>query len=188
MPSRAPDALLADLIAAEQRGERLKLLMFWGHEPSRPDAIGAHVLSQWAPSSFTVGEQAYHSAEQYMMAEKAALFGDRQARDRILSCTHPAQAKAIGREVRGFTDQCWDAHRFEIVVTASVAKFSQNPSLYTYLIGTGRRILVETSPRDRIWGIGLPRDHPDAERPSRWPGKNLLGFALMTARSIIAGT
>jgi ribA/ribD-fused uncharacterized protein len=43
-------------------------------------------------------------------------------------------------------------------------------------------VLVEASPRDRIWGIGMSAGHRDASRPSRWRGLNLLGFALMNVR------
>ena len=48
---------------------------------------------------------------------------------------------------------------------------------------TGDAVLVEASPVDRIWGIGLAADDPRARDPSIWLGLNLLGFALMKVRA-----
>lgn len=47
---------------------------------------------------------------------------------------------------------------------------------------TKHRILVEASPRDRIWGIGMGKANTDAENPMKWRGRNLLGFALTEVR------
>jgi predicted NAD-dependent protein-ADP-ribosyltransferase YbiA (DUF1768 family) len=44
-------------------------------------------------------------------------------------------------------------------------------------------VLVEASPRDRVWGIGISAGHEHATDPARWRGLNLLGFALMEARA-----
>ena len=71
------------------------------------------------------------------------------------------------------------------MVAGNLAKFGQHPELRTFLLGTGQRVLVEASPRDRIWGIGLTRDDPAARDPARWPGLNLLGFALMDVRDAL---
>jgi hypothetical protein len=117
-----------------------------------------------------------------MMAEKARLFGDEAIRQEILATTHPKQAKALGRQVANFDNDTWVKHRFEIVVQGNKAKFSQHESLRTFLHNTGKRVLVEASPVDKIWGIGLAEDHPDAIAPERWQGLNLLGFALMVVR------
>ena len=93
-----------------------------------------------------------------------------------------AEAKALGRLVQGFDDGAWEAARFELVVVGNVHKFGQDAALGEYLLGTRGRVLVEASPRDRVWGIGLSAGHEDAERPEKWRGTNLLGFALMEAR------
>ena len=94
-----------------------------------------------------------------------------------------AQAKALGRQVAGFDEATWVEHRWPIVVDGSIAKFAANPELRDYLLVTSNRVLVEASPRDRIWGIGLSADSDNAQRPSQWRGLNLLGFALMEART-----
>jgi ribA/ribD-fused uncharacterized protein len=99
-----------------------------GHTPKR-SAIGKHVLSQWWPANFSVEDQVYRSAEHYMMAEKAKLFGDDGTLATIISSGTPAEAKALGRQVRGFDERVWREHRFQIAVRGNTAKFGQNPEL-----------------------------------------------------------
>lgn len=169
----------AELEALVKSGATIKYLFFWGHQ----GGVGPACLSQWWPCRFEVEGQNYASAEHFMMAEKARLFKDDQRLAEILACSHPAEAKKLGRLVHHFDDQVWDAHRFDIVVRGNLAKFSQHPEARDYLLGTGRRVLVEASPRDRIWGIGLGRANPKAANPFEWRGQNLLGFALMEVRS-----
>ena len=117
-----------------------------------------------------------------MMYQKAKLFGDESAASKLLSASNPGEAKAIGREVVGFDESKWVNHRFAIVVKANFEKFSQNIELKEFLLGTNERVLVEASPVDKIWGIGLAEDHTSVENPNLWKGKNLLGFALMEVR------
>lgn len=117
-----------------------------------------------------------------MMAEKARLFGDDEMLESILKAKHPKEMKAFGRAVQNFDKDIWDKECYGIVKRASLAKFSQNPKLNDYLNSTKNRILVEASPRDRIWGIGMGQSNPDAENPVKWRGRNLLGFALTEAR------
>jgi ribA/ribD-fused uncharacterized protein len=170
------------LIAAIGRGVTPKFLFFWGHRASASGRIGAECLSQWWPAPFVVDGVGYATAEHFMMAGKARLFGDDEARARILAAASPAAAKKLGRTVRGFHEQKWARARFDIVVAGSKAKFGQNPSLASFLVGTNERVLVEASPVDRIWGIGLAATNAAATDPERWRGLNLLGFALMEAR------
>jgi ribA/ribD-fused uncharacterized protein len=96
------------------------------------------------------------------------------------------RSRALGRQVRDFDQVVWDAHCFDLVVAGNVAKFSQHPDLGQYLSRTGNRVLVEASPVDRVWGIGLSATDPRAHDPARWRGRNLLGFALMRARAQLA--
>lgn len=172
-----------ELVAYVQAGGKVKYLHFWGHQPDKDTGVGAGCLSQWWPAEFTVEGVTYPTAEHYMMAGKAALFGDDATRAQILQVAHPGEAKKLGRQVRDFDAQRWIEHRSSIVVDANVAKFGQHPRLRDFLLGTGDRVLVEASPRDRIWGIGLSASNADASEPARWRGLNLLGFALMEARA-----
>lgn len=162
-------------------GEPLKFVYFWGHQKPRT-GLTATCFSQWYEAPFVVDGQSYPTAEHYMMAEKAALFGDRVTQAKILEASNPGAAKALGRQVVGFEETRWMAHRFEIVCRANRAKFSQNEALGSYLKQTGSRVLVEASPVDRIWGIGLAQDDARAHDPNLWRGLNLLGFALMRVR------
>ena len=176
---------VAELTAAQDRGERLKFLFFWGNQPERDGRPGAGCLSQWWEAPFTSGGVTYRSAEHYMMWGKAMLFGDEAMAGRILAAPHPRAAKVLGGRVADFDQRTWDEHRVPIVVAGNLAKFDADPALRSYLLGTGERVLVEASPLDRIWGIGLTRDDPAASEPSRWRGTNLLGFALMEVRGIL---
>jgi ribA/ribD-fused uncharacterized protein len=176
---------VADLSAVLARGERVKFLFFWGHQPEPGGQIGAGCLSQWWPAPCTVDDRVFATAEHYMMWRKATLFGDHAAARKILDASHPHAAKALGSRVIGFDQQVWDEHRVPIVVAGNLAKFRQRPALGTFLINTGRRVLVEASPVDRIWGIGLTRDDPAAADPAQWRGLNLLGFALMQVRDVL---
>ncbi|WP_395574991.1 NADAR family protein [Streptomyces sp. BK79] len=170
------------LIAQVRAGARVKYLCFWGHRPRADGRIGPGCLSQWWPSPFTVAGVEYATAEHWMMAGKARLFEDAEAERRVLAAGHPAEAKKAGRLVRGFDEAVWARERFRIVVEGSVHKFASDPALRAYLLDTGDRVLVEASPVDRVWGIGLAADDAAATDPERWRGPNLLGFALMTAR------
>ncbi|WP_033424830.1 NADAR family protein [Actinomadura flavalba] len=172
---------VGELVRVVERAGRVKYLFFWGHRAGRAGA-GPWCLSQWWPAAFAVDGVRYATAEHFMMAEKARLFGDAATRAAILAAPHPARAKDLGRRVRGYDDAVWDEHRYDVVVRANLAKFGQDEDLRRYLCETGDRVLVEASPVDRVWGIGLTADDARATRPADWPGRNLLGFALMDVR------
>ena len=161
---------------------RVKYLFFWGDQPSRDGAITKSCLSQWWLADFVVAGITYRSTEHWMMAEKARLFGDEKILAEILAAKSPAEAKKLGREIQDFEPETWEAHKVEIVLAGNLHKFGQHPNLARFLLSTNDRVLVEASPVDTIWGIGLSADAPDAENPARWQGPNLLEFALMEVR------
>lgn len=178
---------VSELIRLEESGALPELLLFWGHRPPKGGGVGRSCLSQWYPAPFTVDGVRYATAEHYMMAGKARLFGDAEAEERVLAADDPGKAKGAGRKVRGFDETTWAARRFDLVVAANLAKFGQHAPLGAFLLGTGSRVLVEASPYDTVWGIGLSADQPEAARPSQWKGLNLLGFALMDVRDRLRG-
>ncbi|MBB6240059.1 hypothetical protein HDC90_004721 [Pedobacter sp. AK013] len=157
-------------------------LMFWGHQKSKDGSIIKTCLSQWWPSSFVENDIIYQTAEHYMMAKKALLFNDHEVFEKILTKKSPKDVKDLGRQIKNFDVEKWDAHKFDIVKQGNLLKFSQNEALKAFLLQTKNKILVEASPVDAIWGIGLAEDHVDAKIPMHWKGLNLLGFALMEVR------
>lgn len=157
-------------------------LFFWGHQPSKDGKMTKTCFSQWWISSFEFEGIEYKTAEHWMMAEKARLFNDLDVLQEILAVKSPADAKKLGRKVANYNEEKWLENRFEIVRKGNFLKFSQNEELKAFLLSTNNEIIVEASPVDSIWGIGMASDHPDVHNPSKWKGLNLLGFALMEVR------
>lgn len=119
------------------------------------------------------------------MASKARLFKDNEALAQILETTDPKEAKKLGRKVRNFDDVLWKREARRLVTEGNAAKFGQNVELNAFLIATGDSVLVEASPDDNVWGIGLTEDDERAKHPRTWQGQNLLGFALMDVREAL---
>lgn len=148
-------------------------------------------FSQWYKCKFIVNGIEYNCAEQFMMAQKAILFKDDDAFERIMQENDPRKQKRLGRDVRGFDKILWDRHRYTIVLAGSLAKFTQNADLKKILMDTDLRTLVEASPLDKIWGIGLGvvtidgDPVPDVYDRTKWKGLNLLGQALTQVREMI---
>jgi len=172
-----------ELEKAYLANKKLKFLFFWGHQKDRNHNVTSTCLSQWYIQNFEVNGIRYPSAEHFMMAEKARLFKDKDALQRILNSKSPAAAKKIGREVKFFNQKIWEENRVKIVIEGNFNKFKQNPTLKEFIVKTRNRILVEASPVDKIWGIGLDKNDAFASIPIKWQGLNLLGFALMEVRS-----
>jgi ribA/ribD-fused uncharacterized protein len=170
-----------ELIDYVNHGHKVKYVFFWGHQ--KPvSGVSKSCFSQWYESPFVVEGVTYLTAEHFMMSEKARLFRDDETKVKVISARNPGEAKKLGRKIKNFDEQVWIKYRFDIVAKANIEKFSQNPELREYLLSTGSRILVEASPVDKIWGIGLDADNPLANNPNQWKGINLLGFALMDVR------
>ena len=161
---------------------RASYLFFWGHQAAKDGSVTSSCFSQWWPAAFDIEGTSYQTAEHWMMAGKARLFGDEATALEICRAGSPKQAKDLGRQVKGFVETVWDTHKRSIVTEGNLAKFSQNHALKNFLLETGDKVLVEASPVDRIWGIGLAADHDDAHNPLKWRGENLLGFILMDVR------
>ena len=165
------------------QGESFEYLFFWGHQLSKTGKVTKSCFSQWYASDFTVDGIMYPTAEHFMMASKARLFGDEKTLTEILAASDPKTAKALGRKVKNFDDAVWKANARRLVTEGNLAKFSQNDDLKAFFLETGEAVLVEASPYDRIWGIGLKADDERAKNPDSWQGQNLLGFALMDVRN-----
>eukprot|EP00731_Ephydatia_muelleri_P017973 Em0011g13a len=142
-------------------------------------------FSQHYRVDFNVAGVVFCCAEQYMMHQKARLFNDEEIAERIMETNDPRKHKALGRKVRGFNEVRWREQCLPIVREANKAKFTQNPALLASLMATKGTTLVEASPRDTIWGIGLSAENPKALRRETWRGTNLLGQILTELRDEI---
>jgi len=142
-------------------------------------------FSQWWEESFEVNGVLYYTAEQFMMAEKARLFKDAEALANILASKDPKVQKAWGRKVKNFNEAIWNEVKVEIVSQGNLAKFSQNSYLLKALLATGNKILVEASPYDKIWGIGIGKNDSRRFDETQWRGQNLLGKVLTELKGIL---
>lgn len=135
-------------------------------------------LSNWWPCRFQLDGKVYTCSEQYMMEQKALLFGDTETAEKIMNEEDPAEMQRLGRNASGLVPVVWDAYKQLIVYKALKAKFSQNYDLRAKLLATGHARLAECSRSDKIWGIGMHAGDLGADDPVRWKGQNLLGFTL----------
>ena len=154
----------------------VRTVFFW--KTDEPDGC----FSNWYPSPFVLDGERFANVEQYMMAEKAKLFGDMGMYHLIRSTESPADCKRLGRRVKGFDSMEWDAAKYRVMKAGNLEKYRQNPTLLKKLLETEDAILAEASPKDRIWGIGMEADEAATVDPKDWPGQNLLGKVLMEVR------
>jgi len=129
-----------------------------------------------------ISDVTYNCCEQWMMACKARLFNDEEIERQIMECNNPAKQKSLGQRVSNFDSGQWDAIAEDVVYFGNLAKFAQRRDLATELLATNDMVLVEASPMDKRWGIGLAPDHPDVNDPKKWKGENWLGIAIMRVR------
>lgn len=142
-------------------------------------------FSQWHPSKIKYGPLSFNCAEQFMMYHKAVYFKDHDIASQIMATDEPAKQKGLGRQVAGFDIDAWAKVAKDIVFAGNLCKFTQNLDLCRELVNTYPKVLVEASPWDKIWGIGLAEDNPDALDSSKWKGKNWLGEVLTGVRENI---
>jgi ribA/ribD-fused uncharacterized protein len=145
------------------------------------------VFSQWHVTPFEVDGIVFNTAEQWMMTNKAVLFGDRERAAAIMASGDPAEQKRLGQIVGGFDSTTWDHHKLAIVFRGNIEKFKQNTGARRQLSTTADAMLVEANRRDWIWGCGLAADDPNISTPGAWLGENLLGRILTLVRDTIQG-
>ncbi|OAS13333.1 NADAR family protein [Paenibacillus oryzisoli] len=139
-------------------------------------------FSQWHPALFEIDGVYFNCAEQYMMYQKAMLFNDAEIAAQILSAQTPREQKELGRAVRNFHREQWETNCKQFVYEGNYAKFTQNQQLLESLLVTQGTTLVEASPTDRIWGVGLSEDDPRILKRETWRGTNWLGEVLTELR------
>lgn len=140
-------------------------------------------FSNWFFSDFVdENGKKFNCNEQYMMYHKAMTFNDTEVAEEVMAAPHPREQKALGRKVRNFKSETWDAISRAVVYKGCYFKFEQNPELKAKLLSTKGTTLVEASQADVIWGIGLDENNPDARDRSKWRGTNWLGEVLTMLR------
>ena len=165
-------------------------------------------FSNFHPSRFIYKEFTFISNEQFMMFSKAKVFKDEEIANQIISLNNQQiikefldnkinrediinnqeladqwnklmiKIKSLGRKVKNYDEAIWNKKRISVVKFGARLKFSQNPDLKQLLLATINTRLVESSPYDKIWGIGLSEEKAKSIPESAWPGQNLLGKVL----------
>ncbi len=154
-----------------------EFIFFW--KPTEQNGV----FGNWFPSPFTLNNINYFCVEQYIMHKKALLFNDIGTATKIMKTQSPRSHRIFGRQVKEFDDTVWNNNKERILYEGLFGKFSQNINLRKELLATEDKILVEASPLDKIYGIGLSKDNPKAQDPQKWLGQNLLGNTLMKVRT-----
>jgi ribA/ribD-fused uncharacterized protein len=172
-----PKYTKGSLAVRQNNGEKLEFACFWKPGNAPRDCFG-----QWQPSEFCEDHLMYSCAEQYMMAQKAQIFEDKEIEKKIMETSDPKQIRLLGRKVKNFDEDTWNQLRYSVVLNGNYYKFAQNREMRKILLATNDKILVEASPLDTIWGIGYSESNPNVTSPQNWRGLNLLGFALMEVR------
>jgi ribA/ribD-fused uncharacterized protein len=165
-----------------ETGERMSF--FWTHHEDAPHAA----CSQFYPRPMMIEAIRFVCCEQWMHWRKAMLFGDEAKAAAILAEPVPLKQKRLGRAVANFSVDAWNAVSRDVVFRGNIAKFSQHPDLLERLRVSCGTTLVEASPYDRLWGIGLAADDPRAWQRASWLGKNWLGEVLTETRIALCGS
>ena len=151
-----------------------KMVLFWQADS---------VFSNWHPAEFTYDGEKFENSEACFIYRKCQTFGDTETIYELLDCQGPGYVKRLGREIAWFNEAKWVEVREQCMYDACFAKFSQNEDMKKALLDTGDREIVEASPYDTIWGIGLRPDDDKALYRTNWKGLNLLGKVLMKVRA-----
>lgn len=159
-----------------------KYLFFW--KPNK-NLTNETCFSQWQPSLFEIDGVVYNCAEQYMMSQKAKLFKDEYIYDLVMDSIKPQDMIKLGRKVKNFNESIWDKNKYSIIFDANYNKFSQNEKMKKFLLSTNDKVIVEASPYDKVWGVGMDSNNRKIYNPNNWRGENLLGFIIMEVRDLL---
>ena len=139
-------------------------------------------FSNFHPSEFTIDGNKYHSAEQYIVHQKAIYFNDTATAATVLTASTPLGCKQAVRNVTNFDSRRWNNAAKDVCKPGIEAKFRQNPVLMNILISTGTKTLAEAS-FDNVFGTGVPLHSENCLKENRWERIGILGKILMEIRS-----
>lgn len=146
-------------------------------------------LSNFFPSKFVIDGITFNTNEHFFMWSKSNRFepDNNDKKTKILTAKTPFLAKKIGRTVQNFDEKIWNIESYNFMVKGLLEKFKQNLDLKNKLIQTNEAILVEASPYDKKWGIGMKQEtawtYDQKSFDKILNERNLLGKALMEVRS-----
>jgi len=159
-----------------RKGVQPKYLFFWGHRPTKDGSVSQSCLSQWWMAPFKVEGSTFASAEHWMMHQKALLFSDGEMAAAILEAKSSAQAKKLGRKVKDFSPEVWEAHKYQIVVAGNHHKFSQHPELQTFLVNTKTACWSRPAQWIEFGGLGWQKIIPILKTPCYGKEKTYWGL------------
>lgn len=139
-------------------------------------------LSNFYPTQIKFREYIFPSSEHLYMWKKARFFEDLETSNKILHADSPRKAKQLGRLVANFDENIWKLHCGPAMISTLLHKFN-DMTMRRKLLSTYDKYLVEASPTDKIWGIGMSDSDPDRFDDTKWIGENLLGNCLMQIRT-----
>ena len=158
-------------------GSVVKALGFWGNESHFSNFHPCKIKFMYRNEMREID-----SSEQMFMIFKSIMFKDDKSTFDIIDAQNPMLAKSIGRSVKNYDDKKWSESRYEYMVSSVMLKAVQNKDFRDRLTETKGMYLVEASPYDKIWGVGLKTNESDIRFEDKWRGENLLGKALMKVR------
>ena len=176
-------------------GEKIHCITFWKAD----EGYENNWLSQWYQGNpFVINGRKYYTAEQYMMSEKALFANDFDSYTKIMKAKDPAECKSLGRKVKNLDSQAWGNASREVLFHGNLGKIQADIKLVDALLSTEDAVLIEASPKDRLYGSGIEKKdllNPDGTlkvNPKDWhtinepekQAENKLGFVWMGIRDL----
>jgi len=127
-------------------------------------------------TSFQVDVEEYHSVFQYLMAEKAYLYEDKETEEAIINASNFTEIEKLAQQIKIEDKEIWKKCQYSVLLNGNYYKFVQNKELRKQLLATENKILIETDSFEQ---------GGDIHKVDDWKGDNVLGFGLMEVRDEI---
>ena len=165
--SMLPDCLKPEAISCKVTKDQY---YFWG---------GSNPLSNFHKCDFQENDVSFTSVEQYFVYKKAHHFSDEVAKQKVLTLQDPVQIKRT--MIKGYDKAQWAPMSERVMEQGLSLKFHQDEGMKKALLATEHRELIEASPYDSMWGIGIGLHSESLTDKTKW-GSNRLGKLLMEIR------
>jgi len=127
-------------------------------------------------------EYLFNNSEQAYMFEKCMFFNQLELAEKCINEIDPKKVKNIGRSIPNFDAEKWDKISFGVMYNVCLHKYTFNKEAHKTLVDSGDRTLVEASPYDNKWGVGISASDDQILFEENWTGENRLGKVLMKTR------